>query len=56
MFQLSLRRTLFPVGHMTKDMVKKMALERGLTKIVARKEVSTHHVRITSFTRSIPLL
>ena len=40
LFQLSLRKTLFPVGHMTKDMVKQVALEHGWTKIVARKEVS----------------
>ena len=37
--QAALRRTLFPIGDITKDVVKQMAVSAGLEKIAQRKEV-----------------
>ena len=37
--QASLQRTMFPIGDLTKDVVKKMAMEAGLEKIAKKKEV-----------------
>ena len=37
--QKALRRALFPVGDLKKDVVKAMAIEAGLEKIAHRKEV-----------------
>ena len=36
--QQSLRQTMFPLGHITKDVVKKMASTVGLEKIAKKKE------------------
>lgn len=37
--QDSLRKTLFPIGDLTKDAVRKIAVSAGLEKIAKRKEV-----------------
>ena len=37
--QDALQKTIFPIGHLTKDVVKKMAVQAGLAKIAERKEV-----------------
>lgn len=39
--QKALQRTMFPVGHMRKSVVKQMAAEAGLDIIVKKKEVVT---------------
>ena len=37
--QAALRRTLFPIGDITKDVVKQIAVSAGLERIAQRKEV-----------------
>ena len=37
--QKSLQKTMFPVGDLTKDVVKKIALSSGFQKILEKKEV-----------------
>ncbi len=40
--QDALKRTMFPVGDLKKEVVKKIATEAGLQKIVQRREVSVY--------------
>ena len=41
--QQALQQTLFPVGDMRKDLVKRIATEAGLESIARKKEVSINH-------------
>ena len=43
--QKALRRALFPVGGLTKDVVKAIAKDAGLEKIVQKKEVGEKSLR-----------
>jgi tRNA-specific 2-thiouridylase len=40
MSQSALQRTVFPVGDLTKDVVKKIALQAGLGRVAAKKETT----------------
>lgn len=51
--QFALQKTLFPVGELTKDVVKRLAVELGLAKIAKKKEVRNNLISQNKDTRSL---